>query len=150
VNNRSLPGYASRPRQAAAGNSQQAAAASKEVVMNRIHRIRRSVRVLAVLFAGAITALAVGMTAALVTSASPPPSPAGSSVTLIGIRPGNGLPGGTAASPVPAPAHPAVSGGMPGWQITLIAIGAALLVAAVALLLDQARTARRRPTATVA
>jgi len=39
---------------------------------------------------------------------------------------------------------------MPGWQITLIAIGAALLVAAVALLLDRAWTTRRRPTATVA
>ena len=59
------------------------------------------------------------------------------------------MPGGTAASLVPAPAHPAVSGSMPGWQITLIAIGAALLVAAVALLLDRARIARRRSTATV-
>lgn len=122
---------------------------SKEVVMNRIHHIHRSVRVLAGLFAGAIAALAVGVTAALATSASPPPSPAGKRFTLITIRPGNGLPGGTAASPVPAPTHPAVSGGMPGWQITLIAIGAALLVAAVALLLDRAWTARRRSTATV-
>jgi hypothetical protein len=123
---------------------------SKEVVMNRIHRIRRSVRVLAGLFAGALAALAVGVTAALVTSASPPPSPVGRRFTLITIRPGPELPGGTAASPLPAPAHPAVSGGMPGWQITLIAIGAALLVAAVALLLDRAWTTRRRPTATVA
>jgi len=117
--------------------------------MNRIHRIHRSVRVLAGLFAGAIAALAVGVTAALVTSASPPPSQVGRRFTLITIRPGNGLPGGTAASPAPAPAHPAISGGMPGWQITLIAIGTALLVAAVALLLDRARIARRRPTATV-
>ena len=118
--------------------------------MNRIHRIRRSVRVLAGLFAGALAALAVGVTAALVTSASPPPSPVGRRFMLITIRPGPELPGGTAASPFPAPAHPAVSGGMPGWQITLIAIGAALLIAAVALLLDRAWTTRRRPTATVA
>ena len=40
-------------------------------------------------------------------------------------------------------------GSMPGWQITLIAIGTALLVAAVALLIDRARIARRRSTATV-
>jgi hypothetical protein len=149
VNNCSLSGYASHLRQAAADNRQEAAAMSKEVVMNRIHHIHRSVRVLAGLFAGAIAALAVGVTAALATSASPP-IPVGKRFTLITIRPGNGLPGGTAASPVPAPTHPAVSGGMPGWQITLIAIGAALLVAAVALLLDRAWTSRRRSTATVA
>ena len=69
--------------------------------MNRIHRIRRSVRVLAGLFAGALAALAVGVTAALVTSASPPPSPVGRRFMLITIRPGPELPGGTAASPLP-------------------------------------------------
>ena len=117
--------------------------------MNCIHRIHRSGRVLAGLFAGAIAALAVGVTAAVVTSASLPPSQVGRRFTLMTIRPGNGLPGGTAASPVPAPVHPAVGGSMPGWQITLIAIGTALLVAAVALLIDRARIARRRSTATV-
>jgi hypothetical protein len=35
-----------------------------------------------------------------------------------------------------------VAGGMPGWQITLIAVGAALLAAAAAVYLDRARTAR--------
>ena len=35
-----------------------------------------------------------------------------------------------------------VTGGMPGWQIALIAMGAALAGAAVALLLDRARAAR--------
>jgi hypothetical protein len=34
---------------------------------------------------------------------------------------------------------------MPGWQITLIAIGAALAAAVVAVLLDRARAARRQP-----
>ena len=38
-------------------------------------------------------------------------------------------------------------GGMPGWQVTLIAVGAALAGAAVALLLDRTRAARKtRPT----
>jgi len=40
-----------------------------------------------------------------------------------------------------------VMGGMTGWQIALIAIGAALLAATVAVLLDRARTARRNPLA---
>jgi hypothetical protein len=46
--------------------------------------------------------------------------------------------------PAPAPAVYAV--GMPGWQITLIALGAALLAATVAVLLDRARAARRHAT----
>ena len=37
-----------------------------------------------------------------------------------------------------------VIGGMPGWQIALIAIGAALLAATVAVLADRARAARRK------
>jgi hypothetical protein len=36
-----------------------------------------------------------------------------------------------------------VTGGMPGWQIALIAVGAALVGAAIALLLDRSRAARR-------
>jgi hypothetical protein len=39
-----------------------------------------------------------------------------------------------------------VAGGMPGWQITLIAVGAALLTATAAVFLDRARTARRNMT----
>jgi hypothetical protein len=34
-------------------------------------------------------------------------------------------------------------GGMPGWQITLIAVGAALAGAAMAVLLDRAWAARK-------
>jgi hypothetical protein len=41
------------------------------------------------------------------------------------------------------PVHAVVTGGMPGWQITLIAAGAALLAATVAVLLDRARATRR-------
>jgi hypothetical protein len=44
--------------------------------------------------------------------------------------------------PAPVPVRAIVSGGMPGWQITLIAATAALLAAVLAVLAD--RTARRR------
>jgi hypothetical protein len=37
-----------------------------------------------------------------------------------------------------------VAGGMPGWQIALIAVGAALLAAALAVLADRALAARSR------
>ena len=40
------------------------------------------------------------------------------------------------------------AGGMPGWQITLIAVGAALAGAALAILLDRAWTARKAHAAT--
>jgi hypothetical protein len=57
-------------------------------------------------------------------------------------------PGGS-GSAAPAPpartvTHSVVVGGMPGWQIALIAIGAALLAAALAVLADRARAARRQ------
>ena len=48
----------------------------------------------------------------------------------------------------PAQVHTVVSYGMPGWQITLIALGAALAAAVVAVLLDRARAARRNRPAT--
>jgi hypothetical protein len=44
---------------------------------------------------------------------------------------------------VQAPAPVLTGGGMPGWQITLIAVGAALVAAAVAVLLDRAWAARK-------
>jgi hypothetical protein len=51
-------------------------------------------------------------------------------------------------SPDQAPASAvAPAGGMPGWQITLIALGAALVAATAAVLLDRARTARRAASA---
>ena len=111
-----------------------------------MHRIRRSACVLAGLFADATAALAATL------AASPPPSPVLVRSGLTCFRPGNGLPGGTAGwtSRVPAPAHAAVTSGMPGWQITLIAIGATLLAAAAALLLDRAWMARRHATAKAA
>jgi hypothetical protein len=56
---------------------------------------------------------------------------------------------GTAPAPVPAATVRVIAaGGMPGWQITLIAVGAALLAAAAAVLLDRALAARRSASAT--
>ncbi len=54
-------------------------------------------------------------------------------------------------APVPATTTRVITaGGMAGWQITLIAVGAALLAATVAVLADRARAARRRAVATPA
>ena len=58
---------------------------------------------------------------------------------------------GSAGAPVPsAGVHTVVSGGMPGWQITLIAVGAALLAATAAVLVYRAWTTRRRPATATA
>jgi hypothetical protein len=43
--------------------------------------------------------------------------------------------------------HVIVTGGMPGWQITLVAAAAALLAAVLAVFLDRARAARRHLSA---
>lgn len=48
----------------------------------------------------------------------------------------------------PAVVHTVTVGGTPGWQIALLAIGAAIVAAAVAVLLDRARMARRRQLST--
>jgi hypothetical protein len=42
--------------------------------------------------------------------------------------------------------HTIITGGMAGWQITLIAAGAAVLAAVLAVLLDRTRVARRHQT----
>lgn len=56
-------------------------------------------------------------------------------------------PGGPALPVQSSPqVHTIVTGGMPGWQITLIAVGTAILAAAVAVALDRARMARRHLT----
>jgi hypothetical protein len=48
--------------------------------------------------------------------------------------------------PAPVPEHVIIVGGMPGWQITLIAAVAAVLTATAAVILDRARAARRQQT----
>jgi hypothetical protein len=63
-------------------------------------------------------------------------------------------PGTGYVAPIPVPAqvqvHTIVAGGMPGWQIALIAVGAALLAAALAVLADRALVARHRVATTAA
>ena len=44
----------------------------------------------------------------------------------------------------PARVHTIVAGGTPGWQIALIAIGAAIFAAALAVAADRILAARRR------
>jgi len=98
--------------------------------MNPIRRIRRFATVLA------------GLAAALAAFGVPP---------ALAVRPpGPGAPGvttppGTITPPVEV--HTVVVGGMPGWQIALIAIVAALLAATLAVLVDRARTTRRKAIA---
>jgi ABC-type phosphate transport system permease subunit len=90
-----------------------------------MHRIRRIAA--AATLAGGLLALA---------AASP---------TLARPWPGSTFPSAPAQAPVQI--HTIVTGGMPGWQITLIAAAAALLAATVAVLLDRARMGRKtRPT----
>jgi len=121
---------------------------SQEIVMSRIQYIRRLACVLAGL-AGAVLAFVAAAPAALASQLRPdppwwlrhwalpvhlPPRPPG----LVKHPP---LPPGQVAGPVPGyqvPARAAVTGGLPGWQIALIAAAAALAVATVMVLLDRA------------
>jgi len=95
--------------------------------MNRIHHCRhfRCVRrIVAVLggFAASVLGTLTGATAAFAYPVPPPGGP---------VQP-------------PPQVHTIVTGGMPGWQIALIAIGAAIFAAALAVTLDRARTAHRQ------
>ena len=95
--------------------------------MNYIKRLRR--------IAGTLTALAcawLGLAAAAPAAFARPVPPPGGSV------------GGTAGSPALTVTRTVVLGGMPGWQIALIAAGAALLAAALAILADRTRAAHRK------
>jgi hypothetical protein len=107
--------------------------------MNRIHHIRRLVRVLAGL-AGAVVAVVIAAPAAF-ARVVPVPGPASRFEPYTVAPPQN---------QTPAPIHPAVAVGMPGWQIALIAVGAAILGAILAVLLDRVRSARRLPATTAA
>jgi hypothetical protein len=116
--------------------------------MNRIRHIRRLSAVLAWL-ACAWLGIAVAAPAAFAAAGRFQPPAGGSPGTAV-------LPAPLAAhthqpvpqTPGPAPVHTVVVGGMPGWQIALIAIGAALVAATATVLLDRARTTRRHPATT--
>ena len=103
--------------------------------MNGIRRIRRLASVLAGL-AGVLLASAAAVPAAFAGTDPIPDPPGYIGDPYIGTSP---------VAPVPATAvHVVNTGGMPGWQIALIAVGAALLAATVAVLADRARAARRQ------
>ena len=93
--------------------------------MNRIPRIRRATAVLIGLALG-VLGLAAAAPAAFARVV-----PAGQS---------GGIPA-PAAGPVVT--RVVAVGGMPGWQIALIAAGTALIAAVLAVLADRARTAHR-------
>ena len=116
--------------------------------MNRIRHIRRLAGVLAGL-AGAVLACATAAPAALASQLrSDPPWWLRHWALPVHLPPGPPgffnhppLPPRHAGGPVPVyqvPAHTAVTGGLPGWQIALIAAAAALAVATVLVLLDGA------------
>jgi hypothetical protein len=67
-------------------------------------------------------------------------------------RPGlpAGHPGPAASPPLPAHDPTPVTGGMPGWQITLIVAGAVLLAAALAAAAYRIRSARQRVSTSTA
>ena len=112
--------------------------------MNPIRHLRRVAGVLAGL-ACAWLGLAMAAPAAFAVT-HPGPGPAGY------VTPGApGYPVPPPGPPLgPVQVHTVVVGGMPGWQIALIAIGAALLAAITAVLADRAWAARRRPAAVAA
>jgi hypothetical protein len=117
--------------------------------MNRIRNIRRLAATLAGL-AGALLAFAGAAPAALARPA--PPLPPGWNKhpplpyewwQLLNHQP---LPYAHLTGPVyKVPVHTVVIGGMPGWQITLIATGAALLAATAAVVVYRAWATRRNP-----
>jgi hypothetical protein len=88
--------------------------------------------------AGAAKSRERSTTPAFATLPPPEPAPAHhpalSPWQLVGGYP---VPGGVQV-------HTVVTGGTPGWQITLIAVAAALLAATVAVLADRARISRRQ------
>jgi hypothetical protein len=108
--------------------------------MNRIRGICRSLAGL-LQRAGTVAASATAVSAVLATV---PPLPPGWN-----MRPP--MPREYIFGPVvKVPGHTVVIGGMPGWQITLIAAGAALLAAALTVTVYRIRAARRRVPANAA
>jgi energy-converting hydrogenase Eha subunit F len=104
----------------------------------------RHVRLLAATLAGLVSALLAFAAAAPAAFAAPHPTPI---IPMMDKHPPlspahHGL--------VPASVRTVVVGGMPGWQIALIAIAAALLAATGAVLADRAWTAHRKTVSATA
>ena len=121
--------------------------------MNPIRIIRRLTAALAGL-ACTWLGLAVAAPVAFAAMRVPPPGSGPPGINVLHDPPGWNkhppLPPGYVVGPVyKVPVRTVVVGGMPGWQIALIAIGAALLAATAAVLAYRAWTTRRQrvPTA---
>lgn len=102
--------------------------------MNPIRHIHRIAGVLAGLAGLAAALLASGATPASAKATPGPPQP----------YPGANLPPAQIPAQIHTVTRTVVVGGMPGWQIALIAAAAALLAATVAVLVDRARSAHRQ------
>jgi hypothetical protein len=87
---------------------------------------------------GRVAAILAGLTGSLLALSAASPA------AFAYILPPGPSSGRIAESP---PAQTIVTGGMPGWQIALIAAAAAVLAATAAVLLDRAWAARRHQTA---
>jgi hypothetical protein len=121
----------------------------QEAVLNPIHRSHLIRRVAGVLTG--LAALLAPITTGRAAFASPqqadPPGWLQRLPAPVRLPP---VPPGWNKHPSPSgPAHvrAALTGGMPGWQITLIAAGAAVLAVTLAVLLTRAQAARRRTAA---
>jgi len=99
--------------------------------MNPIRTIRRS------------AALVAGLAAALLAVIAATPAAFADDVPRPGALPRHPV-------PFSSHAHAAAAAGTPGWQVALIVGGAVLVAAAIAVLLERARAAQRRVTATAA
>ena len=107
--------------------------------MNPIRRLTAALAGLA----GALLAFAAAAPAALASGPGPPPIREKHPPPPYGHWTEPVLGPNRAGYPPISHVRTVVIGGMPGWQIALIAIGAALLAATVAVLLDRARTAAK-------
>lgn len=107
-------------------------------------------------FAGRLAVIVTGLTGALAgLGATAVPAAVAATMLPLGGDP-HGRPG--LARPRPAPPHPALpahahavaASGISGWEIALVAAGAALLSAALTMLCYRVRDARRRVTVSAA
>jgi hypothetical protein len=132
----SIDGRISRPRSSQTGDVMFTTRARQGTrplvaVCNAGARLRRSVAVLAALIVGLLASAAIVPAAFAMI-----PDPGGAA-------------GSAGVAPVPAHSvRVVVTGGMAAWQVTLIALGAALLAAVAAVLLYRVLAVRKAASAT--
>ena len=119
----------------------QTAARPRTAVRNAGGRIRRFGAVLAAAISGLLAFAAIAPAAMAMQVPVPDSGGGASGVTQV--------PATTGVGPAPVPTVRVIAmGGMAGWQIALIAFGAALVAAGAAVLLYRALTARKAAAAT--